>query len=261
MTATSTAELAIYATLSIPNLYILFKHGRPGLLGWTYLFAFCTLRIIGGALDLSGSTTAGIISSVGLSPLLLAASGILKEARTYYSDPLDKKLEWIVVLLFHIMVTTGVAILAIGVSNLDSSNVKPSDVSSDDSLVKAGIALLTLSWAIVTIISVWTLAHPAKSQKSKSSIVAGTRLLWSVLISDVFSGIRVIYTLVAFVTQDETLNPLTGSLTIRVLLSLIPELVCVLALLTAGLLTRNTARDSSKAEKSAGRRDRLSTEI
>lgn len=96
--------------------------------------------------------------------------------RTYYCDPLDKKVEWTVVLLFHGIATTGVAILAIGVSNLDSSNVKPSDISTDDSLVKAGIALLTLSWAIVAIVSVWALAHPAKSQKSKSSIVAGTRV-------------------------------------------------------------------------------------
>lgn len=80
MTATSTAELAIYAVLSIPTIYILIKHGRTGLLGWLYLFAFCTLRIVGGAMDLSGNTAAGIISSVGLSPLLLATSGILHEA-------------------------------------------------------------------------------------------------------------------------------------------------------------------------------------
>lgn len=80
MTATTTAELAIYAILSIPNIYILFKHGRAGLLGWAYLLIFCSLRVIGGAMDLSGSTSAGLISSVGLSPLLLAASGILHEA-------------------------------------------------------------------------------------------------------------------------------------------------------------------------------------
>jgi hypothetical protein len=96
--------------------------------------------------------------------------------RTYYCDSLDKKVEWTVVLLFHGIATTGVAILAIGVSNLDSSNVKLSDISTDDSLVKAGIALLTLSWAIVAIVSVWALAHPAKSQRPKSSIVAGTRV-------------------------------------------------------------------------------------
>lgn len=80
MTATSTAELAIYAPLSIPTLYILLKHGRAGLIGWAYLLAFCTLRIVGGTMDLSGSAAAGIISSVGLSPLLLAAFGILQEA-------------------------------------------------------------------------------------------------------------------------------------------------------------------------------------
>ncbi|KAL7935664.1 hypothetical protein V8C35DRAFT_297886 [Trichoderma chlorosporum] len=249
MTATSTAELAIYVGLSIPNIYILFKHGRAGILGWTYLLAFCTLRIVGGAMDLSGSAAASIISSVGLSPLLLAASGILKEAMTYYNDPLDKKMEWTVVLLFHGLVATGVAILAAGTSKLQSSNVKPSDISSDDALVKAGIALLTLSWAIVAIVSVWALARPAKFPKSKGCTVAGSKLLWSVLISDVFSGIRVIYALVALVTRDATLNPLTGALTIRVILSLIPELISVLAFITAGLLTRNVASDAAAANK------------
>ncbi len=72
-----TAELAIYATLSPPVLYLLIRHSPAGLLGWFYLFAFCTLRIVGGALS---SSSAGIISSIGLSPLLLAASGILHEA-------------------------------------------------------------------------------------------------------------------------------------------------------------------------------------
>jgi hypothetical protein len=72
-----TAELAIYAILALPVLYLLFRHSTAGLLGWFYLFAFCSLRIVGGALT---SSSAGIISSIGLSPLLLAASGILHEA-------------------------------------------------------------------------------------------------------------------------------------------------------------------------------------
>lgn len=73
----STAELAIYAILCLPVLYLLVRHSPVGLLGWFYLLAFCTLRIVGAAVSAS---SAGIISSVGLSPLLLAASGILHEA-------------------------------------------------------------------------------------------------------------------------------------------------------------------------------------
>lgn len=72
-----TAELAIYAILSIPVLYLLVRHSPAGLLGWFYLFAFCSLRIVGGAIS---SSSAGLISSIGLSPLLLAASGLLHEA-------------------------------------------------------------------------------------------------------------------------------------------------------------------------------------
>jgi hypothetical protein len=77
----SAATCAIYAVLSIPVLYLLVRHGRYGLLGWLFLFFFCTLRIIGGALAINDTSgAANIISSVGLSPLLLATAGILHEA-------------------------------------------------------------------------------------------------------------------------------------------------------------------------------------
>lgn len=77
----SAAELAIYAILSIPVIFILIRHLPTGAIGWGFLLAFCMLRIIGGALSVnSNKPSVSIISSVGLSPLLLAASGILHEA-------------------------------------------------------------------------------------------------------------------------------------------------------------------------------------
>lgn len=77
----SAATLAIYLTLSLPVLFLLKKHGRHGFLGWLFLFLFCTLRIISGAMALkSTSGAASIVSNVGLSPLLLASAGILHEA-------------------------------------------------------------------------------------------------------------------------------------------------------------------------------------
>lgn len=52
-----------------------------GVEGQFYLFAFCTLRVVSSAMSLRGHYgSAGIISSIGLSPLLLAAFGILQEA-------------------------------------------------------------------------------------------------------------------------------------------------------------------------------------
>lgn len=86
MSGLNTAQLAIYAALSLPVIYILIRHGRPGLMGWFYLLAFCSLRVVGGAMSLSSdkngtsSTSATTISSIGLSPLLIGISGILHEA-------------------------------------------------------------------------------------------------------------------------------------------------------------------------------------
>lgn len=85
-------------------------------------------------------------------------------------------MKWTVTVLFHILVTTGVVIVASGASSLQSSDVKSADASTDASLVKVGISLLTLSWAIIAIASVLTLARPAKSPMSKSTAAAGTKV-------------------------------------------------------------------------------------
>lgn len=80
----STALVVIYATLSLPTIYVAVKHGFKtiAVLGWAYVFIFCTLRVIGAAMTLSNpkSTGAAIVGNIGLSPLLLAAGGILHEA-------------------------------------------------------------------------------------------------------------------------------------------------------------------------------------
>lgn len=82
--AYAAAVLAIYLVLLIPAIYTTFKHGIQGMawLGWVYFILFCSIRIIGSALEISSpeSTAAAIISSVGLSPLTIAIGGVLHEA-------------------------------------------------------------------------------------------------------------------------------------------------------------------------------------
>lgn len=62
----------------------------------------------------------------------------------------------------------------------------------------------------------------------------------------VFVGIRVIYTLVAFVTQNKSLSPSTGTLAVRVVLSLLPELAATLIFIAAGFITKDARSDIKK---------------
>jgi hypothetical protein len=79
----SILEVGIYIFLVNPVTYVLFKHGKKGILGWLSIQLFCFIRIIGNILilkDGSQSTAAVVVNSVGLSPLLLGTIGILHEA-------------------------------------------------------------------------------------------------------------------------------------------------------------------------------------
>ena len=81
------AQLVVFAILFQPSIYVLFKHGKPGILGWICIQSFCIVRIVGSVLQIiqeknasSSNLATSILTSIGLSPLLLACLGILHEA-------------------------------------------------------------------------------------------------------------------------------------------------------------------------------------
>jgi hypothetical protein len=81
------ADLALYAPLLIGVVFVLIRHGFQKQLGWIYLLIFTIIRLAGAVLELLHTHTPSnksylewslILSSVGLSPLLLASLGLLK---------------------------------------------------------------------------------------------------------------------------------------------------------------------------------------
>ncbi|BCR89977.1 uncharacterized protein ACHE_51175A [Aspergillus chevalieri] len=234
----SAATCAIYVILAFPVLYLLFKHGRNGFLGWLFLFVFCGLRIISGGLGVksSDSAAASIISNIGLSPLLLTTAGILHEARAYRIFGIDKKLEWAQTLFFHILVGAGVALTAAGSAKLQHHD-QPIDKA--EKIIKVGIVILAVCWGILVG---WT-ALSFRAPRGDGPVVrAGTTMLGSIACCLVLIGVRVFYSLVAICTQAAYLNPRTGTLVIRVVLGFLPELLATLVYICVGIQTRGVAK-------------------
>jgi hypothetical protein len=80
-------SLIIFGALAQPVLFIWWRHGRHGFLGWFYVQLLCFIRAIGAIVELkaianntTNSTAVVIVNSVGLSPLLLGCLGIMHEA-------------------------------------------------------------------------------------------------------------------------------------------------------------------------------------
>ncbi|KNG85062.1 integral membrane protein [Aspergillus nomiae NRRL 13137] len=255
------AQLALYAPLTLPTIYLLCSHGRHGLLAWLYLLAFCVLRVTGAAMGLNDPRNAGtqIISSIGLSPLLLSIDGILHEAYVLPKLTQDRTL-FPENLLFSPQQTnrmgiygahpcplaTGVAMVGVGAGGLLSDMAKDSDLSN----LKVGMVLMEVAWAVLVSWGLWTLWNGRgwgwKSGRNRGAPAGlarreGILLLTGALIALPLLEISVIYMLVAEFTQRADLNPTTGSLAVRVVLGFFPELLAAIVLVFVGIMTRGKA--------------------
>lgn len=81
------AQLVIYLPAFFASIYVSYRQGFSRQLGFLYLVIFCALRTAGASVQIvsqqnpesiADATWAGILSSIGLSPLLLASFGLLK---------------------------------------------------------------------------------------------------------------------------------------------------------------------------------------
>ncbi|KAL3298819.1 integral membrane protein [Colletotrichum asianum] len=256
----SLAVLIIFITLSIPTLFVTFKHGVRGwaILGWGYLFIFCSLKIIGSGMALGDPESSGatIVSSVGLSPLLLALSGVLHEARFYYTTSPSKrsanhKRDLIFVLMFHMFTMLGVVLIAIGMSRL-MNHASPDDVSKGWTLAKVGAVVLFLSWVALAAGAAFTVFQGYMRSDGRPQKKAAVMLLTAVLFALPFVGVRVIATLAYVASENSSLSAATGSVMVKVWLYLFEELAATLILVINGVLARNVKKLDQEAVVNGG---------
>ncbi|KAL9619651.1 MAG: hypothetical protein Q9160_005757 [Pyrenula sp. 1 TL-2023] len=181
--STSYADLALFSLLTPLSLFLLYNHGRPGILGWSMLFLFCSLRLIGAGLAIGSrhdehpSKGASVIQSIGLSPLILACAGVAAELWHYVAPPhrsqVDNDREMkpkssivkrflqtpthLLHLAIHVLVLTGVALSASSASRLASSTASSTSKESNRKLYKAGSLLLLLGWIVLLVSVIHTL--------------------------------------------------------------------------------------------------------
>ncbi|KAI1478664.1 hypothetical protein F4774DRAFT_384676 [Daldinia eschscholtzii] len=243
-TALPVALLVIYLTISPSLIYIAKKHGwkHGAFIGWFFLFIFCTLRIVASAIEIhdAHSTGAALVASIGLSPLLAAVCGILHESRVYILPKSLRPFDTQYFIFFHILVTTAIALVASGAAKLNNPTLSPDQIKRTHTLVKGGMILLLLGWLSLALVTLATYVNLlARGSRKLAGSESGKTLLLAVAISIPFLGIRVLERLVYFFTQNQDLNPVTGSLGLRVGLEVIEEIIVTLLFVFTGIMTRN----------------------
>ncbi|KNG89878.1 integral membrane protein [Aspergillus nomiae NRRL 13137] len=240
------ADLAVYLFLVPFVLYVYWSHGWIGWLPWTNLLIFCTVRVIGGAIGVndSSSIAANIISGIGISPLLLAIDGLLYEARYYRHPEHNVRLCWIVIITITGLMGAGLGLSIGGSLQIYQGEGTPEDLSH----WKVGTGLVVAVWAMEVMWALFSLL-PSQCNKYAPGYKDGTKLMYGALAAIVFTGVRVLYNLVAVCTQRQDLSPVFGSIAVRVVLVFLPEVLAALSMIFAGLWSRNIRRHNQAAEK------------
>ena len=253
----SCVELALYAPVSPLALFIAYRHGRHGFLGWFYLNISIAVRIAADIAQLidnkrsapaTPSLTAAILSSIGLSPLLLAVSGILHELHHYLlqssaTAATKKKSRWplFTQIQIHTLCSVGMVLLILGSIHLAEAK-STSDANAAYKLRSAGAVLWFVTWLALIQYVAWLFFRYRGLQHKIPRSVAALRN-WT-LVALLFSGAKAIYAAVYTLDHADTgINPITGSFAIKVVLVVGVQFFAVVAMMVGGWLSLSIVVD------------------
>lgn len=273
----SSVELALYILLVPSALFIAYRHGRHGILGYFYLNISIAVRIAAAICQLidnknnNNTTTTTpsratlILSSIGLSPLLLATSGILHELHNYLlllaSSPTasSKKSHWLLVIQIqiHTLCTVGMILLILGSIHLAEAK-SSSEANAAYKLRSAGAVLWFVTWLGLMQYIAWLFFrfHRVQQQEKKENYRSTTALRNWTLVALLFGGAKVVYAAVYTLDHaDAAINPITGSFAIKVVLVVGVQFFAALAMVIGGWMSRGVVLDYQKQRSKARRAD------
>jgi hypothetical protein len=190
----------------------------------------------------TGST---ILQNVGLSPLELAAIGLLSRLQESINKTHHTSLATKIFKVIELIILVGLILGIVGGINASDNYVK-NHVYQASSLSKAGTALFIVSFVGILIGCAFTsfsVSHAEQGEK---------RLLLAVAISLPFILVRLIYSIMITFTHNKNFNGLTPNVTILLCVALIEEFIVVLVYEGFGLTLHQVQKEQHVEGNFAG---------
>ncbi|RJE19336.1 hypothetical protein PHISCL_08327 [Aspergillus sclerotialis] len=232
----SILELIVYFPSLFAAAYLVWLHGIRTSGGFLFLLLFVLLRITGACCDLAAINNPSvglyiaqaICSSIGLSPLILACSGLLSRANNSINEKPNGAISERFFHLLRIITLVALILSIVGITK----DMTPKALLHPNSEIKAGMNLFVVSWAALCLLLFLLI-------RRRSGIEMGERrLLLVVGISATLILVRLIYAMLMFFLADSTFNFFNGSTTAMLVMSVLEEIGVVLVCLGVGLTLR-----------------------
>ncbi|KAJ6022372.1 uncharacterized protein N7446_012725 [Penicillium canescens] len=249
-------QLIIYLPAFFLSSILVFRHGLRRSSGFFFLNVFAQARIVGICCDLATITNqlamglyvgAAVCSSIGLSPLLLACTGLLSRANLSIGNTTGRRpLPHFVFYFFHALTITCLALTVAGIT----ADMSPQAMQNPDIKIKVGVILYIISWAVMCLFLAILAWHRGSLEKGEH------RTLVAVAISTPFLLVRIHYSVFMWFSHNPDFSLFNGNVTVQLVMSVLEEVVVVVVCLAIGMTLRVRGKTSSREEE-AGASDHL----
>ncbi|KAK5992933.1 hypothetical protein PT974_06358 [Cladobotryum mycophilum] len=246
------AELAVYLPSAIVGLYLTIIN-EFHTSGWIDILLFSIIRIVGSAIQLDAKnhpgttkfyTIAAIMNSIGLAPLQAGSLGLLNRLndniRKNDRTPINNNVFRIV----QIIIIVGLVLGVVGGIKSGENIGKTAGGFTVNGTSKAGSVLLIGVFALTLLLTARIFRFVSHADREYR------RLLWAVMAATLPIGVRLVYAILATLTQDKDFNFITGNTTAWLCLAVVPETIIICIYIAVGLsLGHPNKRSHYKGER------------
>lgn len=234
------AIMILYAPGLIGAVICAFQHGLWPMDGWLPLLMYCIVRVVGAALQLatignSSSSVTGLtigaitLLLVGLSPLTVASGGLLRSAAQ--ASSINPRTANVAFRVFTVVTIAGLVTGVMGSVNAGTdfanNGVYKLPVES-----KVSVGLFAGSWGLLAAGTAVT--RRFLSETSRTPRAPEGRLWWAVAIALPLLFVRILYTILS-ICNIAAFNYFSGKVFIYGIMVILPEFICLVLFLYAGL--------------------------
>ncbi|MCJ1391435.1 hypothetical protein MMC18_004299 [Xylographa bjoerkii] len=155
---------------------------------------------------------------------------------------MGRKLEWILVIQYHVAVSVALVLIIIGVVNLEGGTSN----ATTSALLKAGAIILIVCWVALVF---WTQSSMRQQGEDIHAMgyAEGTKLLYGVLVALPLVALRLIYAIISlFLEAGGSSSAFTTSVAVKVCMSVVPEMIVTIVFVVAGISTRSMHKTASR---------------
>jgi hypothetical protein len=237
----SIVEVVFYAPILFLSILLCARHGFEA---WIAVLIFTLIRLAGASLELATikHPTIGIISSavmlssIGLSPLLLATLGLIMKVRESIDKEYHLRIRHIHLRVLRILILLGFALILIGMEIATHDYIVngtfPINVTT-----KIGLVLLITIYAVLLLLTSFFFMKRSHAEPPER------RLVKAIACSLPFILVRLIYAVLVIFSKVPAFNIFEARTVAYGLMAIFPEMVVVLLYVGVGMtLPRKTTQ-------------------